>query len=220
MERARRAGEDAAHGDRPPSPGSGEGVGQPGRAEAPFGARRGRPRQHPGGAAQVLRRRDAALEQSGRDGEDSEAVAKKGSEEFSCNTLRARTPRGKCYGKIPLTPFFWLVPGEEGLRLRELRASVALACQLEQPGVMDLGARALARARGRQRRAVSAAEAVRIVERRSLELFQCQRGLVQLEQHLAEELARRRQMTWRDARLLGCVLAVGRLPRQREGHLA
>src|SRR5262245_3190057 len=107
MERARRAGEDAAHGDRPPSPGSGEGVGQPGRAEAPFGARRGRPRQQPGGAAQVLRRRDAALEQGRRSSEYSEAIAKKGSEEFSCNTFRAAYARAVCYRKIPLTPFSW-----------------------------------------------------------------------------------------------------------------
>src|SRR5262245_39024000 len=100
MERARRAGEDAAHGDRPPSPGSGEGVGRRASAEAHFGARRGGQRKTPRGTAQVLRRRDAALEQSGRDGEDSEAVAKKGSEEFSCNTLRARTPRGSVTGKF------------------------------------------------------------------------------------------------------------------------
>src|SRR5262245_63942363 len=89
MERARRAGEDAAHGDRPPSPGGGEGVGQPGRAEAPFGARRGRQRKHPGGAAQVLRRRDAALEQGRRSSEYSEAIAKRGqSNEYVCPYAR------------------------------------------------------------------------------------------------------------------------------------
>ena len=74
LERARRAGQDAAADSRQGPRSAGQGAGFARRAEALRRARRGRPPEHAGAAARVLRLRDEALDPGCRDGEDPEAV--------------------------------------------------------------------------------------------------------------------------------------------------
>src|SRR5712692_9244598 len=81
------------------------------------------------------------------------------------------------------------VRGQERARLRQLGSCGALPGELHQSREVALGLGLVAALRGRLRGAVEATEALGLAPVRRLELLEGIRGTLQLEQHLAEQLA-------------------------------
>src|SRR5881396_44638 len=98
----------------------------------------------------------------------------------------------------------------------EIRARLARSGELEQPSVIKLRLRGVARACRRKARAVQAAIAARLAQLRGLVFLQRLGRARELHQHVAEQLARGQQAPRRDDVLLALVLDIGCLAHETE----
>src|SRR5882672_5122197 len=105
---------------------------------------------------------------------------------------------------------------EEFLRFHQLRARVPLASHLYQPRKIALCLHSVATLRRRSSGAVQTAKTIRLARLRGLELLEGVGRPLELEQHLAQELACRHDAAGCDDVLLALVLGVGGGAHQRE----
>src|SRR5438105_13649474 len=106
--------------------------------------------------------------------------------------------------------------GEERPRERELRARLALAGHLHQPRVITARRLGITGHLCGERRAIEAAEAVRLALLRLLVLLQRLGRALQLHQHVAEQLACRQDAAGRHRMLVVPVLEVRGFAREAE----
>src|SRR5207247_7585379 len=102
----------------------------------------------------------------------------------------------------------------------EIGARLARSGEPEQPSVIKLRLRGVARACRREARAVQAAIAARLAQLRGLVFLQRLGRARELHQHVAEQLARGQQAPRRDDVLLALVLDIGCLAHETERLVA
>src|SRR5262245_58535355 len=118
-------------------------------------------------------------------------------------------------------PAVWSLPPEERLGLHDLGPlGVGLLGQREKLAVIRPRLLQLAGLLGGPGRAVEAAEAVRIVPLRALELGEGWRRPTEIEQQACQHLAGREQRAGRHGMFFGPILAVSGLPHERDRLVA
>src|SRR3989442_1709994 len=127
----------------------------------------------------------------------------------TANVPVATAPSFKNSRRFMALSLGWGLLAEERLRLAELGAlGVGLLAERQELGVVRPGLGLIAREARGSRGAVEPPEAVRLHAHRRLELPQRLGGLVRVEEHLGQKLARRRDRPRRDRVLLGPALSV------------